>query len=178
MEKRIAIIGYSGSGKSTLARQLGKKYQCEVLHLDCVHHLPGWKERDAAEKKKIVSEFMDAHDSWVIDGNYKSTCYGRRMAEASQIIFLDFPAYICLYRVIKRYFAYRGKSRESMAEGCKEKIDIEFLWWVLHEGRDKLRKRQYQKVCKKYVEKVVVLQNPKAVKRFWKNTSKSMIMQK
>ena len=166
MGQRIVIIGYSGSGKSTLARKLGDKYQCEVLHLDRVHWLPGWQERDDGEQHKIVSEFMDVHNSWVIDGNYKSTCYDRRMEEATQIIFLGFPVYICLYRVIKRYFAYRGETRESMTEGCCEKIDREFLWWILHQGRDKIHRERYKKICQENSEKVVVLKNPKAVKRF------------
>lgn len=169
MEHRIVIVGYSGSGKSTLAQKLGDKYQCKVLHLDCVHWLPGWEERDVAEKNAIVSEFMDVHNSWVIDGNYKSTCYDRRMDEATQIIFLNFPVHICLYRVVKRYFVYRGKNRESMTEGCHEKIDREFLWWILHRGRDKLHRERYQKVCEKYAEKVVVMRKPKEVRIFLGN---------
>lgn len=169
MESRIAIIGYSGSGKSTLAQKLGDACQCEVLHLDCVHWLPGWKERDNAEQNRIVSDFLDEHTGWVIDGNYKSTCYDRRMDEATQILFLDFPVYICLYRAVKRYFMYRGKSRASMTEGCNEKIDAEFLWWILHGGRDKIRKERYRNVCEKYAEKTVVLRTPKAVRRFLEN---------
>ena len=66
MEQKIAIIGYSGSGKSTLAQILGKRYQCDVLHLDCVHWLPGWQERDVAEKNEIVSEFLDTHRRWIL----------------------------------------------------------------------------------------------------------------
>ncbi len=166
MEHRICVIGYSGSGKSTLARKLADTYRCEVLHLDCVHWLPGWKERDNAEKEEIVSAFMDSHNSWVMDGNYKSTCYERRMQTATQIIFLDFPVHICLYRAWKRYFIYRGKSRESMTEGCEEKIDWEFLWWILHEGRDKSHRVWYQQLCEKYSSKVVVLKSPGEVKAF------------
>ena len=172
MGQRIIVIGYSGSGKSTLAKELGELYQCEVLHLDCVHWLSGWKERDKAEKDKIVSEFMDSHNEWVIDGNYKSTCYDRRMNEATQILFLDFPVCICLYRAVKRYFVYRGKSRESITEGCNEKIDREFLWWVLYEGRNKKHKEWYRSICREYVQKVLVLKNSKAVKQFWENLSK------
>ncbi|MFQ7701734.1 MAG: DNA topology modulation protein FlaR, partial [Christensenellaceae bacterium] len=40
---KIAVIGYSGSGKSTLANALGEYYGAEVLHLDCVHWLAGWR---------------------------------------------------------------------------------------------------------------------------------------
>lgn len=55
---RIAVIGYSGSGKSTLADALGKLYNIPVLHLDSVHFLPGWQEREDDEKRRIVAEFM------------------------------------------------------------------------------------------------------------------------
>lgn len=166
MGQRIVIIGYSGSGKSTLAQKLGGIYNCEVLHLDCVHWLPGWKERDLADKNRIVSEFLDSHDSWVIDGNYSSVCYERRMSEATGIIFLDFPVYICLYRVIKRFLVYRGKSRASITEGCREKIDLEFLWWVLHRGRNKRAKNRYMNVCRTCADKVTVLKSPGDVKEF------------
>ena len=166
MKHRIVVIGYSGSGKSTLARKLGERFQCEVLHLDCVHWLPGWRERDRAERNGIVSEFLDTHESWVIDGTYKSACFERRMEEATRIIFLNFPTVICLFRVFKRYFQYRGKSRESMAYGCEERISGEFLWWVLYAGRDKKHKEEFRKICENYPQKVVILRSPKEVRRF------------
>lgn len=169
IKQKITIIGYSGSGKSTLAQKLGQKNGCEILHLDCVHWLPGWKEREKTEKYKIVSDFLDSHDSWVIDGNYHAICFERRMKEATQIIFLDFPRYICLFRVIKRYFSYHGKSRESITEGCREKIDIKFLWWILYRGRDKKHRKRLYQICKLYSEKSIVLKNPKAVKSFFRN---------
>ena len=67
---RIAIIGYSGSGKSTLCRFLGEKYGIPMLHFDTVHFLPNWEVRAAAEKEKIVREFLDKNENWCIDGNY------------------------------------------------------------------------------------------------------------
>ncbi len=166
MNHRIAIIGYSGSGKSTLAQKLGRKYQCEVLHLDRIHWLPGWKEQESDKSNAIISRFLDAQDSWVIDGNYSSLCYQRRMAEATEIIYLEFPAAICLCRVLKRYLLHRGKSRSSMTEGCEEKIDREFLWWILHEGRDKAHRKRHRAVCKAYREKSVILRTPRAVRKY------------
>ena len=78
---KIAIIGYSGSGKSTLARILAEKYGVDVLHFDTVQFLPNWEIRSDDEKKRITNEFMDTHESWVIDGNYSKLSYKRRMAE-------------------------------------------------------------------------------------------------
>ncbi len=166
IEHRIVIVGYSGSGKSTLAKRLGERLQCEVLHLDCVHWLSGWVERDRKERNRIITQFLDTHKSWVIDGTYQSACFERRMEEATRIIFLDFPRRICLFRVFRRYFQYRGKSRESMTSGCEERISGEFLWWVLHRGRDKAHREQFQKICNDYAAKVVVLRNPQAVRRY------------
>lgn len=167
MNHKIAIIGYSGSGKSTLAKKLGKKYGCEVLHLDRLHWLPGWKERETGESNAILSEFLDAQDSWVIDGNYSSLCYRRRMEEATRIIYLEFPMYICLYRALKRYLLHHGKNRDSMTEGCEEKIDREFLWWILHEGRDKAHRERHRTLCKTYPEKSITLKSPKAVRKYF-----------
>lgn len=167
-EKRIMVIGYSGSGKSTLAIKLGRKYKCKVLHLDCVHWLPGWKERDKNEEEAIITDFLNKNHNWVIDGNYRKRCYNRRLNEATDIIYMAFGRSICLYRVIKRYFKNQGKSRKSMTDGCEEKIDLEFIWWVLYEGRSKKHQDNYKKVCKKYQDKVTVLRNPEDVKRFCK----------
>ena len=64
---KISIIGYSGAGKSTLARKLGKIYNIDVLHFDSVQFLPGWEIRELEEKQRITKEFLDSHESWVID---------------------------------------------------------------------------------------------------------------
>lgn len=156
---KIAIIGYSGSGKSTLARQLGKIYQAEVLHFDTVHFLPEWQERGDEEKTRIVKEFLDTHDSWVTDGNYSSLFYERRMNEADIIILLLFNRFSCLYRVFRRYKQYKNTTRPDMCEGCKEKLDFEFVRWVLHDGRTKRTKQRYKSVISRYSEKVIVVKN-------------------
>ncbi|MBO7376520.1 MAG: DNA topology modulation protein FlaR, partial [Clostridia bacterium] len=87
---KIAIIGYSGAGKSTLARKLGEKYGVDVLHLDSVHFLPGWVERERADERKIVADFLDSHAErgWVVDGNYTKLSYERRIDEADLVIMM------------------------------------------------------------------------------------------
>lgn len=166
---KIAIIGYSGSGKSTLAAKLGKKYGIPVLHIDTIQWLTGWKERPSEEKQAILKEFLDTHGEWVIDGNYKKLSFDRRMAEADRIIFLAFNRFSCTYRVIKRYFKYKGKSRASMTEGCDEKIDFEFLKWVFHTGRTKDRKKVYYDAIEKYADKSVIIKNQRQLTKFEKD---------
>lgn len=87
---KIAILGFSGSGKSTLASFLSKRYQLPLLHLDRVQFERDWKERDSDEGRAIVQEFLDTHDSWVIDGNYSKFYKERRLEEADEIVLLLF----------------------------------------------------------------------------------------
>ncbi len=163
---KIAVIGYSGSGKSTLARKLGEKYGVDVLHLDAVHWLPGWQMRTREQKNAIVGKFMDTHDGWVIDGTYSKQHFDRRMSEADQIIFMNFNRFACLRRVIKRYRTYRGRTREDMGEGCNEKIDFDFVLWVLFKGRTRQVRERYRQVIKNYGDKVVVIKNQRQIDRF------------
>lgn len=164
---KIAILGLSGSGKSTLAKQLGSFYHTPVLHLDAVHFLPGWVERVPGEEEQLVTSFLDTHSSWVMDGNYTKTCYARRLEEADQIIVLAFNRFLCLWRVIRRWWANRGAVRDSSAPGCMEKIDAEFVWWVLYQGRTPAR------IARQYPEKFILIQNPRQLARFLSSGSYS-----
>lgn len=166
---KIAIMGYSGSGKSTLCRRLHEQYQLPMLHLDTVQFLPDWKERAAAEKQEIVRAFLDEHPGgWVIDGNYSGLSYERRCGEADVIIQLLFNRLDCLFRCVRRYHMYKGKSRPDMAEGCNEKIDREFIRWILRDGRTKKIRARYQHVQKQYPGKVVVIKNQRQLDAYLK----------
>ena len=167
---KIAVIGYSGAGKSTLARALGERYGIPVLHFDQVHWAPGWQERDKTEAHRIAHEFMEQPE-WVIDGNYTKYEYQRRISEADVIIFLDFPRLNCFFRAWKRYFCYRGKTREDMTEGCPEKMDPEFMRWILWEGRTKQKKENYQQIVRQYSKKTVVLRSQKDIDRYLEGLS-------
>lgn len=143
---KIAIIGYSGSGKSSLAAFLGELYNVDVLYLDSLHFLSGWVERETQDEINLMNEFLHSHSQWVIDGNYGCLSYQQRMEEADQIIFMNFNRFVCLYRAIKRLFRYRGKTRESITEGCIEKIDFEFIRWILYDGRTSKLKKDIRKL--------------------------------
>ena len=138
---RIVIIGYSGSGKSTLAKTLGKHYNIPVLHLDSVRFLSGWVERDRNEFNEIVKKFINENESWIIDGNYSKIAL-ERFELADKLFFLNYNRFFCLKSVIKRYKENIGKSRSDMAEGCEEKLDLKFLYWVFMKGRSKQRRKR------------------------------------
>ena len=165
---KIMIMGYSGSGKSTLAAYLGRKYGLRVLHLDRVFWLPGWKERPREEMREMVSRFMGKHDSWVIDGNYTKSEYERRLKESDRIIILMFNRFSCLYRVWKRYRKYKGITRSCMGKGCTEKLDREFIWWVLWEGRTRERRKEIERVRKQYKGKVMAVKNQRELNEIYR----------
>ncbi|MGL4913115.1 MAG: DNA topology modulation protein [Romboutsia sp.] len=162
---KIVIIGYSGSGKSTLAKHLAGYYKIPVLFLDKVNFLPNWVERDRHDGRLIVNEFMK-NDSWVIDGNYKDFYQSERLEQADKIIFMNFPRRVCIYRAFKRYFKYKNTTREDMASGCVEKIDLEFMWWILYKGRTKEKQNHYKEIEEDFKNKIVVLRNKKEVDLF------------
>ena len=156
---KIAILGYSGAGKSTMARALGELYGCAVLHLDAVQFLPGWKLRDRDEARRIVRVFMDEHDDWVIDGNYAGFDQQRRLREADRVLIFDFPRRICLRQAVGRYLTWRGKTRDDMAEGCLEKMDLEFLWWIVWQGRTQDKQKHLREIADQYADKTTVVHN-------------------
>lgn len=163
---KIAIIGYSGSGKSTLAQAISQHYNIPLLHLDTLQFEPGWQDRPQEIVAKDLQDFLEKNKSWVIDGNYSFAHYERIMAEADQIIFLNFPRWKSLLRGWRRYRTYKGKTRESMATGCPEKFDWEFIRWILWDGRKKSAKERYARVCQTYPAKVTVLSSQKEIDHF------------
>lgn len=165
---KIAIIGFSGSGKSTLAHAISKKHSLPLLHLDRAHWLPNWVERDKGEREEIVKDFLDANSSWVIDGNYAKVFYERRLCEADTIIIMRFGALACLFRAIKRKKEFKGKSRPSMTEGCDERINKEFFWWLVHGSRTRDKKHAFDEVAKKYKNKTIIIKNQRALDAYYK----------
>ncbi len=163
---RIAIIGYSCSGKSTLAKRLSKEFDLPLLYLDTVHWKPNWNEREDNESCEVIGDFMDEHESWVIDGNYKKLLHERRMEEADYIVFMDFPARICMKRAKQRFKEYEGRTRESITYGCDERLDSEFKRWILHDGRDRYKKAAYERIGIKYKAKFVRCNNDADVEAF------------
>ena len=162
--KRLAIIGSSGAGKSTLAIALGEKLSLPVIHLDSYFWQTGWIETLSSDWIEIQKELIK-RNCWVIDGNYSSTM-DTRLEVADTIIWLDFNHYLCLWRVIKRYWQYAGRVRPDMAAGCPEKLDLEFVQYVwnfpnLHRPKILARLAKYRNS-----KQIIILQNPHQVLDF------------
>ncbi|MGB7369794.1 MAG: topology modulation protein [Erythrobacter sp.] len=126
--KRIMILGPCGSGKSTLALRLASLLGIAPVHLDQLAFAPGWVERSQADWLPDLQRIL-ALDTWIIDGNDAGTM-PLRLGRADTVVFLDFPPILCLWRVVKRIVANRGRTRSDMAPGCPERLDLSFLYYV------------------------------------------------
>ena len=163
---KTVIMGTSGSGKSTLAKKIGQREGAAVLHMDAVHFLPGWVERPQVNETALVEAFLDEHDAWVIDGNYTKTCYTRRLEEADRIVVLWFGRWTCLWRAVHRWWQNRGVVRDSSAPGCKEKIDLEFIWWILYDSRRPAKLARIEALGQQYPGKFTMLRNQRELDAF------------
>lgn len=128
--KKIIVAGVSaGAGKSTFAKNLSDRLDIPVHHLDSFYWKAGWVERDPLEFREKQQQLV-AGDTWIIEGNYASTM-DIRLAEADTFIYLELPLRVCIYRVLKRWIQNYGETRPDMAEGCAEKMDKEFLKFII-----------------------------------------------
>lgn len=144
--KRIMVIGVSaGVGKSTFARVLGGHLQIDVCHLDKLYWKPNWVEAPAEEFRERQRD-VALSERWIIEGNYMSTL-DLRIDRADTIVYLELPLRVCLYRVMKRWITHIGKTRPDMGEGCKEKIDYDFIKFIVTTYR-----RRKQNMAKQFNE--------------------------
>ncbi len=127
--QRVLIIGPCGAGKSTLARTLGDRLALPVFHMDQLNWRPGWVE-SSKDEIRVKLRAIVTTDRWLIDGNYGGTL-AERLARADTVVYLDYPISLCVTRLLRRIWTYRGRSRPDMPEGCPERFDLAFLWYLV-----------------------------------------------
>lgn len=126
--RRIMIIGSGGAGKSTLARRIAEGLSLPLVGLDAHYWSAGWTPTSKAAWVAHVDELL-RRDAWVMDGNYGGTM-DLRLARCDTVVFLDLPRVVCLWRVVKRWMKYRGRSRPDLPDGCAERLTWEFATWI------------------------------------------------
>ena len=160
--QRVLVIGSPGAGKSTLAREIARRTGLPLVHLDQEYWQPGWVEMDELQWRAKVDRLI-AEPRWIIDGNYGGSL-GARLARADTVIDLEFPAWRCIGRLLRRIVSSRGRVRSDMAPGCPEQFDWEFLGYTARFPRT-VRHRNNEQL-KAFGGTVIRLRTPAAVKRF------------
>jgi len=94
-----------------------------------------------------------------------------RAEAADMIILIILPRWLCLWRMLKRYWAHRGKFREDGAPGCPEKFRWHFIkyGWTFPK-----RIPRMLEIIHKYQEgrQIYILRSRAEVKGFFKQFAK------
>ena len=146
--KRVAVIGCPGGGKSTFSRALRDKVGLPLYHLDAIYWREDRTHLSREEFYPLMREII-AREEWIIDGNYQSTLEWR-VAACDLVVFLDFPAEVCLSGVRAR----RGQKRSDMPwveEGDDEEF-LDFIRAFETESRPRILE-----LMEKYPDKTVVV---------------------
>lgn len=162
--RRVMIIGPCGSGKSTLGRELAPWLGLPLVHMDQLGWSPGWIEADDAQINARLADTV-ARDEWLIEGNYGGILTPR-LERADTVIYLDFPIRLCLWRLARRVWTLRGQVRPDMAEGCPERFDAGFFWYVANWNTGP-RLRVETRIAP-FADKVIRLTSPQALARWRK----------
>ena len=145
--KRVAVIGCPGGGKSTFSRALRDRVDLPLYHLDAIYWRDDRTHLSREEFYPLMREII-AREEWIIDGNYQSTLEWR-IAACDLLIFLDYPAEVCLEGVRAR----RGQKRSDMP-WVEEGDDQEFLAFI--RAFETESRPRILELMEKYPEKAVV----------------------
>ena len=145
--KRVAVIGCPGGGKSTFSRALRDRVELPLYHLDAIYWREDRTHLSREEFYPLMREII-AREEWIIDGNYQSTLEWR-IAACDLLIFLDYPAEMCLDGVRAR----RGQKRSDMpwVEDGDDQEFLEFIRAFETESRPRILE-----LIEKYPDKAVV----------------------
>ena len=170
---RVKVVGNSGAGKTTFARELARRLDVPHLELDAAFWGAGWQLVDAADGRAAVSRFLttpEAERGWVVDGNWNSRL-GDVLTGLEAVVWLDFPRYVVLARVLRRTLV-RAALRVELWHGNRERWsslvrrqpeENIVLWaWTQHDAY----RAQYLRLAADGTIPVIRLGHPREARRW------------
>jgi adenylate kinase family enzyme len=167
MMERVLVIGSGGAGKTTVARTLADSLRLPLIHLDAHYWKAGWVETPPDEWQKRVQSFA-SQPRWVMDGNYGGTL-DLRLAACDTVVFLDMPRVVSLWRAIRRWVKYWGRTRPDVTPGCPERFTWSFFVWIWTYP-ERRREKILRKLAALQHARVFVLSSQRQVDEFLKGS--------
>lgn len=164
--KKILVLGGPGSGKSILSYNLGKKLNIPVHHLDDIHI----KHNNKIDRNKDILKILE-NNSWIMDGNYRSTLE-KRIDACDVIIFLDYPVFNLIKNIIKRFIKQYLKIDKEIISGDNilnlKILNLSFKW-------NKDKRKGIINILNNTNKKVYTFKNRKQLNNWYKNEFNEMI---
>ncbi len=169
--RRVRVVGTSGSGKTTYGRALAARLGVPFRELDEVFWDAGWRLKEPEAGRAVLRAFLDgAPGGWVVDGSWTTQRAGLA-DDADVVVWLDYPRWLVMGRVLRRTVA-RGLLRRELWHGNRESLrnllhrDPEqniVLWaWTSHAPN----RERYARDAALGEVPVVRLRSPRAARRW------------
>jgi adenylate kinase family enzyme len=166
MMNKVLIFGNSASGKSTLALKLASQYKLAHLDLDTL----AWQvskpptRKPLSESAKDISEFIQAHQGWVIEGCYTDLLTFAE-TEAGNIIFIDLAIEDCIANANSRpWEPHKYSSKAAQDENLGMLIE-----WISHyeQRQDTFSKNSHLEFYRQYQGKKTRITSNQEVVYLW-----------
>ena len=161
--KRIIVIGCPGAGKSTFSRKLHEATKIELFHLDAIY----WnKDCSHITREELIERQKEIfkNDSFIIDGNFKSTLE-LRIKEVDVVFLLDLPTEECIGGV-------RNRKNNRLEMPCRLPDDDELIDFIKNFNKDVMPNVQY--LLEKYNSNVITFHSHKEADEYIEQINKGI----
>jgi adenylate kinase family enzyme len=99
---RIVLLGCAGTGKTRLARAWAARTGAPAILLDAIWQ-EGWGPPEVPAFRDVIRP-LHAGEAWISDGNFAVATFDIRLPRATQVVWMEAPRWLCLWRAVRRVF--------------------------------------------------------------------------